>query len=277
MEHTKKIALVTGGGRGMGRATALKLGSCGYDVAITYRNSSAGAEEVAAQLLEMGSNTRIYQADTANLNETLEAFDCFREDYGHIDLLVNNAGCTISGSFLTMEPEKFDYCMNVDLRTPYFLSQRAAGLMMEQGNRGVIINISSNQAESVFPRSSVYGTAKAGLNKLTRHMALELAPYGIRAVAVAPGYCNVWGDDCQSDRTKAMLDCIPAGRYAKPEEMAALVAFLASEEAGFITGTTVLADGGVSLPVATSMLEISEEERIRKTRLLEKLLPPEEC
>lgn len=273
MEHSKKIALITGGGRGMGKAMALKLGMCGYDVAITYRSSSAGAEEVIRELREMGSNARMYRADTANLEEALEAFAQFQKDYGRIDLLVNNAGCTISGAFLTMEPEKFDYCLNVDLRTPYFLAQQAAKLMIETGSKGVIINISSNQSEEVFPTSSVYGTAKAGLNKLTRHVALELAPYGIRAVAVAPGYCNVWGDDCQSDRTKAILDCIPTGRFAKPEEMAALVAFLASDEAGFITGTTILADGGTSLPVATAMLEIPQEERIRKTELLEKLLP----
>ena len=273
-EHTKKIALVTGGGRGIGRAIALKLGQQGYDVAITYRSSAAGAEEVVRQLREMGSVSNMYHADTCNLEEALEAFAQFKQDYGRIDLLVNNAGITIAGDFLTMKPEQFDYCMNVDLRTPYFLAQKAANLMIETKIKGVIINISSNQSEEVFPWASVYGTMKAGLNKLTKHMALELAPYGIRAVAVAPGYCDVWsggagGED--SNYTKAIKDCIPLHRFSSPKEMASMVAYLASEDAGFITGTLIMIDGGTSLPVSTAMLEIPLEERNRKLDLLGKL------
>ena len=272
-EHTKKIALVTGGGRGIGRAIALKLGQRGYDVAITYRNSAAGAEEVVRQLREMGSVSNMYHANTCNLEETLEAFEQFKQDYGRIDLLVNNAGITIAGDFLTMKPEQFDYCMNVDLRTPYFLSQKAANLMVETKTKGVIINISSNQSEEVFPWASVYGTIKAGLNKLTKHMALELAPYGIRAVAIAPGYCDVWTDGTGEDSnyTKAIKDCIPLKRYSSPAEMGALAVFLASEDAGFITGTLIMVDGGTSLPVSTAMLEIPLEERNRKLDLLGRL------
>ena len=264
-EHTKKIALVTGGGRGIGRAIALKLGQQGYDVAITYRSSAAGAEQVVSQLQEMGSVSKMYRADTSKLEEALEAFEQFRQDYGRIDLLVNNAGITIAGNFLDMTPEQFDYCMQVDLRTPYFLAQKAAKLMVENGNKGVIVNISSNQSEEVFPWSSVYGTMKAGLNKLTKHMALELGKYGIRAVAVAPGYCDVWRTPQQREEPNERLDSIstfiPAGRFSTPEEMAAMVAFLASDDAGFVTGITMMVDGGTSLPVATSLLEIPIEER----------------
>ena len=275
-EPKRKVALITGGGRGIGRATALKLAEQGYDVAITYRTSSAGAAEVMQLLTAAGSKARMYQADTAKLDEVLAAFEQFRQDYGRIDLLVNNAGSTVSGHFLEMSTDSFDYCMNTDLRSPYFLAQRAARLMVENGNGGVIINITSNQAEAVFPWASVYGTIKAGLNKLTKHMALELAPHKIRVVAVAPGYCDVWGATKAyplgtNPRQDAMWDCIPAGRYGKPEEVAALVAFLASEDAGYITGTVVLTDGGAALPVATNLLEIPVEERNRKIELYRRL------
>ena len=275
-EPKRKVALITGGGRGIGRATALKLAEQGYDVAITYRTSSAGAAEVMQLLTAAGSKARMYQADTAKLDEVLTAFEQFRQDYGRIDLLVNNAGSTVSGKFLEMSVDSFDYCMNTDLRSPYFLAQRAARLMVENGNGGVIINITSNQAEAVFPWASVYGTIKAGLNKLTKHMALELAPHKIRVVAVAPGYCDVWGatkanPPGTNPRQDAMWDCIPAGRYGKPEEVAALVAFLASEDAGYITGTVVLTDGGAALPVATNLLEIPVEERNRKIELYRRL------
>ena len=170
---------------------------------------------VTRPLAALRARISVAEAPLFSPEETLEAFEQFKQDYGTIDLLVNNAGITIAGDFLTMKPEQFDYCLNVDLRTPYFLAQKAANLMIETGKKGVIINISSNQSEAVFPWASVYGTAKAGLNKLTKHMALELAPYGIRAVAVAPGYCDVWssgagGED--SNYTKAIKDCIPLHR-----------------------------------------------------------------
>lgn len=272
MSEPKKVALVTGGGRGIGRGIALKLASVGYDVAITYRKSVAGAEKVVEQMRAAGSDSMMYQADAANLDEMLTAFKKFQEYYGRIDLLVNNAGITVAGNFLTMKPEQFDYCMNVDLRTPYFLSQKAANLMVEKGTKGVIINISSNQSEEVFPWSSVYGSMKAGLNKLTKHMALELGSYGIRALAVCPGYCDVWRTPQQrtepNERIDSISSFIPMGRFSTPEEMAALVAFLASDDAGFITGISVMADGGTSLPVATHLLELPIEERKKRIQYL---------
>ncbi len=267
-ETRKKIALVTGGARGIGRATVMKLAQSGYDVAFTYRSNPDAAAEVAEELRRLGSHTNYYRADNARLDEALAAFGAFRQDYGHIDLLVNNAGVTISRSFLEETPERYDYCMNVDLKAPYFMAQQAAKLMIAEKNPGVIVNVTSNQGGSVFPGSSVYGTAKAALAKLTRHMALELAPYGIRALAVAPGYCNVWDAKGNTPGEKIILNDIPLGTYGTPQQIAALVTFLASEDAAYMTGIEVLSDGGTALPVSTCVLDYPVEKRKDKIELL---------
>ena len=250
----KKYALVTGGGRGIGRAIALRLAKAGYNVAITYRNSKEGALELQKKLLDMGSNTEIFYADMSNLDELNAAFDAYEAHYPYLDLLVNNAGVTMCAPFLETAPELFEQVVNTDLRGVFFMAQRAAKYMIKQECEGCIVNISSNQAIAHFDGCSVYGSAKAAVAKLTKHMALELGRYNIRLNAVAPGLVDTgWLENPKnrgSDRHKRKYrNVIPLGSYAVPEQVAGIVAFLASDDAIYITGSQIVADGGAELPV----------------------------
>jgi NAD(P)-dependent dehydrogenase (short-subunit alcohol dehydrogenase family) len=250
----KKYALVTGGGRGIGQAIALRLGKEGYNVAITYRNSKDGAIEVQKQLIEMGSDTEIFHADMSDLNQLNAAFDGYEKRYQYLDLLVNNAGVTMGSPFLDTSPELFDTVVNTDLRGPYFMAQRAAKYMIKQNCEGSIVNISSNQGIANFNGCSVYGSIKAAVAKLTKHMAMELSRYNIRVNSVAPGLVDIHGMS-NSDNPRAVRyrkkyeTVIPLGSYAVPDQVAGIVVFLASDDAIYITGSEIVADGGARLPV----------------------------
>jgi NAD(P)-dependent dehydrogenase (short-subunit alcohol dehydrogenase family) len=257
----KKYALVTGGGRGIGRAVALRLGKEGYNVALTYRNSKEGAIETQKSLLEMDSDTEIFFADMSELAQVNSAFDAYEARYPYLDLLVNNAGVTVSAPFLETIPELFDKVANTDLRGAYFMAQRAAKYMIKQSCEGCIVNITSNQGIANFDGCSVYGSIKAALGKLTKHMAMELARYNIRVNAVAPGLVDTgWLENPKNsgrDRHKKKYEAIiPLGSHAVPEQVAGIVAFLASDDAIYITGSQIVADGGARLPV---IMDISHE------------------
>ncbi len=248
-EKKKKYALVTGGGRGIGRAVALRLAQEGYQVAITCRSSVQGAKDLQAELLRLGSDTQVYQADLSDLDQLNRAFDQYMAHYPALDVLVNNAGATIEGGFLQTTPEQFNACVATDLRAPFFMAQRAAKYMIEKDTQGLIVNIASNQGISTFENYPVYGSVKAGLIKLSKHMALELARYGIRVNTVSPGYTNVgWGGTDQPASRK-LQKMIPLGGFGRPEQVAGIVAFLTTADAGYMTGANLLADGGLDLPV----------------------------
>ena len=247
----KKYALVTGGGRGIGEGIALRLGKEGYNVAITYRNSEEGAREVQKQLQDMGSDTQIFKADMSDLEQINAAFDGYEKHYDYLDLLVNNAGVTMGSPFLETTPELFDTVVNTDLRGPYFMAQRAAKYMIKKDCEGSIINIASNQGTSNFVNCSVYGSTKAALIKLTKHMALELSRYNIRVNTLSPGlvdtgYMKRHG---KSNNAKKYETVIPLGHWAVPAQVAGIVVFLASDDAIYITGEEIIADGGAKLPV----------------------------
>ena len=167
---------------------------------------------------------------------------------------MNNAGITRFQPFLEATPEMFDTVIGTDLRGTYFCAQAAARSMVEKGVKGVIINISSNHALGCWPNASFYAAAKAGLDKAGRNMAMELAPYGIRVVTIAPGYTQLpersWFTSPETQRRRDELcSRIPGGRFAQPWEIGDAVVFLASDSAGCITGTTLSIDGGALLPV----------------------------
>ena len=253
MERTK-YALVTGGGRGIGQAVALRLGKEGYNVAITYRNSKEGAMETQKRLLEMGSKTEAFYADMSDLAQVNAAFDAYEAGYPRLDLLVNNAGVTMSAPFLETTPELFEKVVNTDLRGVFFMAQRAAKYMVGQGCGGCIVNISSNQGIANFEGCSVYGSIKAAVAKLTKHMALELGRHDIRVNSVAPGLVDTgWLENAKNrgrDKHRRKYGAvIPLGSYAVPDQVAGIVAFLASDDAVYITGSEVVADGGARLPV----------------------------
>ena len=244
--NRKKYALVTGGGRGIGRAIALRLGKEGYNVAITYRNSKEGALEVQHQLRGMGSDTEIFKADMSILEQVNAAFDGYESRYNYLDLLVNNAGVTMGSPFLDTTPELFDTVVNTDLRGVFFMAQRAAKYMIKQACEGSIINIASNQGTANFINNSVYGSIKAALIKLTKHMALELSRYNIRVNTLSPGLVNVGNLGRHKNKYETV---IPLGHWAVPEQVAGIIIFLASDDAIYITGEEIIADGGAKLPV----------------------------
>ena len=250
----KKYALVTGGGRGIGKGIALRLGKEGYNVAITYRNSVDGALEVQKNLEAMGSDTKIFRADMSDLTQVNAAFDEYEKYYPYLDLLVNNAGVTMGNSFLDTTPELFDKVVNTNLRGVFFMAQRAAKYMIKQNCEGCIINISSNQGTAVFNHHSVYGSIKAAVTKLTKHMAMELSKYNIRVNSIAPGlvdtgYMSNQNNPKRNKYIKKHETVIPLGSWACPDQVAGIVVFLASDDAIYITGEEIIADGGAKLPV----------------------------
>jgi len=248
----RKVALVTGAGRGIGKGIALAFARSGYDVCVNYNQSAEKAEEVAREILSFGVRAEAVQANIATMDGVESLFEQFSSRFGRLDVHVNNSGITRMKPFLETTPELFDEVFNTDMKGLYFCSQQAARLMARNRTSGVIIQISSNHSEGTWSNSTVYAAAKAGVNKLTKNMALDLAPHGIRVVGIAPGYTNnSWVDG--SERVTKIIENIssriPLGRYCTPQEVGDAAVFLASDSAGYMTGTTIFMDGGALLPV----------------------------
>lgn len=246
----RKAALVTGAGRGIGAGIALKLAEAGYDVGVHYGASEEGAKQIADQIRQSGREAVVLQADLRQVTEARALADRFVDQFGRIDLLVNNAGITKFSHFLEMEETTFDDIFQTDVKGLYFCTQQAARHMVQLGIRGVVVHISSNHAMGCWPNSSVYAAAKAGVNKLTMNMALDLAPHGIRVVGIAPGYTHHrLHPPKPSEIADSVASRIPMGRLCSPLEIGDAVVYLSSENAGYVTGTTLNMDGGALLPV----------------------------
>jgi glucose 1-dehydrogenase len=196
------------------------------------------------------------RAEVTNPDDCVRAVDQAITALGRLDVLVNNAGGTRSQRLLDLSLEDWQYDIDLCLRAPFIFSQRVARHMVDGGHGGSIISISSVHSSHVWTNDAAYGVAKAGLNRLTRSMAVEWAQYGIRANAIAPGYINVAETEdeeaayAQYDGTAGPL--ITAQRTARPREIADLALFLASDEASYVTGQTIFADGGLLLPAITT-------------------------
>lgn len=243
---SRKSALVTGSSHGIGRAIALQLAREGYDVGITYHTRRAEAEKIAEEAESYGVHAKVIGVDVSSLDDISRMFDEFLGEFDRIDVLVNNAGVGLVAPFLETTPEIFEALTNTDWRAGFFCAQRAAREMIARSIRGVIVNIASNHAEGCWPDCSVYAGTKAALAKFTKNCAMELAEYGIRVVCVNPGYTNVgWPKDDPIWEAEARM---PLGRFGTTQEIADLVAFLASDKASYITGTVVTSDGGALLP-----------------------------
>ena len=243
-----KNALVTGAGRGIGKTIAIELAKHGYDVCVSYCGSEEQALDTKAQIEALGRKCIAVKADLSKLEEIPKLFEVYEAAFGTIDLLVNNAGITKFKPFLEVDPEMFELLTAVDYRATFFCAQAAAKLMIKHGTKGSIVNICSNHRSMNFPIASVYGSAKTAVFKLTQHIALELAPYGIRVNSISPGYIKVTDPNVVSEREKMMVSRIPVGRIGQPVEIANMVRYLASDEAQFITGSDMLVDGGALLP-----------------------------
>ncbi len=252
-----KRALVTGGGSGIGQAIAVRLAREGCDVAINYRGSPEEAEETerlvqacCAQVKDCAVKVLLVQADVSKEDDVVTMVRTAAEEFGRLHILINNAGIQIPGTSHEADIADFDRVIAVNVRGAYLCAKEAIRHFLENGIRGTVINISS--VHEVIPRPNYigYSVSKGGMGNLTRTLALEYAGNGIRVNAVGPGATvtpinRAWVDEPQS---KAKVEShIPLGRAASADEIAGVVAFLASNEAAYITGQTLYVDGGLTL------------------------------
>lgn len=241
-----RVALVTGGSRGIGKSICLELAEAGYDIVTCYTSKSAEAEETVAACKAFGVNAAAYQANVANEADVTELFAQLKTQFGRIDVLVNNAGITKDDLLLRMSEEAFMQVIDVNLKGA-FLCCKAASKMMLKNKYGRIINISSVVGLGGNAGQANYAASKAGLIGLTKTIAKELGGKGITANAVAPGFIQTDMTDQLSEGAQNFWEeRIPRKRLGKPEDVAAAVRFLASEEADYISGQVLAVDGGMS-------------------------------
>ncbi|MCK5126829.1 MAG: SDR family oxidoreductase [candidate division Zixibacteria bacterium] len=241
-----KIAIVTGASSGIGKGIAKVFAREGANVVFTYRSNKAGADETAEELKQFGGDVVGIQADIENV----EDIDCLltqtTEKFGKLDVMVNNAGVTSKYDFLDVTEEQFDKLFNINCRGTFFCTQRAARWMKTSGG-GSIINISSLSSRASTEGFSVYAATKAAINKFTETAAIELAPENIRVNSIAAGWVPVGEELNRSQHEiEKCLYHIPIGRFGSAEDIGEICAFVASDRAGFITGTTLYSDGGQS-------------------------------
>lgn len=244
-------ALVTGSGTGIGREVALEFARQGADVVLHYAHSGEGAASAVDEIRSMGRRATVFQADFDSLNDILQLADGAIAFLGQVDCLVNNSGITFNRPFLCVTPEQFDRMYHVNVRAQFFLTQRIVQNMLEHGG-GAVCNITSIHGLQGAPEHSVYAGTKGAIIAQTRTLAVELAHKGVRVNAIAPGWVTV--DSYykaipgfrEEQANEVAKNAIPVARPGSPLDIARLAAFLCSDEAGYIVGQTIVADGGTT-------------------------------
>ena len=240
-----KVALVTGASRGIGKAIACKLAREGAKVIINYNGSNEKAEAVNSEIEAAGGQAEVYQCDVSDYTACETFIQTVIKEEGSLDILVNNAGITKDGLLMKMSEEDFDKVLDTNLKGAFNTIRFASRQMLRQKG-GRIINMSSVVGVSGNAGQANYAASKAGVIGLTKAAARELASRGITVNAIAPGFIETDMTDVLSDKVKEASEAqIPLGHFGKPEDVAAAAAFLASEEAGYITGQVLHVDGGM--------------------------------
>jgi glucose 1-dehydrogenase len=243
-----KVIIVTGGNSGIGKAIVEVVACMGARVVIDYRSHPEATEALEQEIGELGGTCFGVQADVSRLEDLQRLVQETVSRYGRLDVLVNNAGIETRTSILDTTPEDFDKVLNINLRAVFFATQYAAKQMIAQGGGGRIINISSVHEDWPMPNNTPYCVAKGGVRMLTRTAGVELAAQGVTIVNVGPGAVATPINDSTMNNPELLARlnaAIPMGRMAQPEEIARVVAFLASDAASYITATSVFADGGI--------------------------------
>ncbi|MCL6595315.1 MAG: 3-oxoacyl-[acyl-carrier-protein] reductase [Firmicutes bacterium] len=246
MVLAQRTAFVTGASRGIGRAIAVALAGAGARVAVNYRSDRAGAEATAAAVAEAGGEALVVEGDVADAQAVRAMVEAVGARLGEVDILVNNAGNTRDGLLLRMSEEDWDAVVDTHLKGAYLLS-RAVLRGMVRRRWGRIVNVASVAALVGNPGQTNYGAAKAGLIGFTRALAKEVASRQVTVNAVAPGLiATAMSDAIAPAARQALEERIPLGRVGSPEDVAAAVLYLASPQAGYVTGHVLVVDGGLS-------------------------------
>jgi len=242
--QTRKTAIVTGASRGIGRAIALKLAQEGYNIAILYAGNTDAANEVGKLVREIGVEALVIQCNVSDFDACKTAIDEVKNKFGTVDVLVNNAGITKDGLAMKMSEQQFDEVLDVNLKGAFNMIRHCYSIFLKQ-RQGRIINIASVAGILGNAGQANYSAAKAGMIGLTKAIARELAGRNICCNAVAPGFIETEMTENLGDLP--LIDAIPLKRMGKSDEVAALVSFLASEQAGYITGEVIRIDGGLAI------------------------------
>lgn len=247
MTPDRRIAVVTGGSRGIGRAVCVRLAKAGYDICLNYAGNARAAEETAALCREAGASVMTVQADVSTAQGCTDLFDAVKKEFGRVDVLVNNAGITRDGLLLRMSEADYDAVLDTNLKGAVFCCKAASRMMIHQ-RYGRIINMSSVVGLRGNAGQVNYAASKAGLIGVTKSLAKELASRGVTVNAVAPGFVATEMTDAMPEAARtAALATIPAGRMADPDDIARAVEFFAAEGSSYITGQVLCVDGGMAV------------------------------
>lgn len=249
-----KVALVTGSGRGIGRAIALHFARNGADVVVNFFRNRAPAEETVHEIEALGRRALLVKADVGDLDALNHLFDEIEQTFGGLDIFIHNAASGYNRPVLEQKPKGWDWTMNINARSLLFAAQRAVPLMEKRGG-GRIVSISSPGSSRVLPDYVVVGASKAAIESLTRYLAVELARKNIIVNAVSPGIVETdalkhFAVLADGNIIQKAVAATPAGRLVTPEDVAEVVAFLCTSAASMIRGQVIVVDGGYTLPVA---------------------------